>query len=310
LKNSFIAFLSYGKSERIAIIIIILLIISTVILPSVYKRYDKPLPVNDKIFDKEIAEFLKNEESAAIIEQAGFDFSNPERSVVKQIITPFQFDPNTLNVEGWKRLGFSEKQATGILKFREKGGYFRKKEDLKKLYAVTDEVYIALEPFVTISQNNKPSYNKTSGGQNPSNDSKFFSERYKAELNSADSAELVKVYGIGPVTARRIIRYRERLGGFTFIEQLREVSGIDSAKFEIIRDGVFADPDVVRKIDINKSTISQLRQHPYIDYYIAKAIVDTRVKKGAFTSPDELGEIPLIYSALYKKLRPYISINQ
>lgn len=309
MKNSFIAFLSYGKSERIAIIVIILLIISTVILPSVYKRYDKPLPADDKIFDKEIAEFLKNEESAAIVEQSGFDFTNPERSVVKQIINPFQFDPNTLNAEGWKRLGFSEKQASGILRFRDKGGYFRKKEDLKKLYAVTDEVYIALEPFVTISQNNEPSYNKTSVGQNPSNASKFFSERYKAELNSADSAELVKVYGIGPATARRIIRYRERLGGYNSVDQLREVSGIDSAKFEMIREGVFADPDVVRKIEINKATISQLRQHPYIDYYIAKAIVDNRVKKGAYTSPEELSEIPLIYGALFNKLKPYISIN-
>ncbi|MFH1121089.1 MAG: helix-hairpin-helix domain-containing protein [Bacteroidota bacterium] len=302
-------YLSFGKSERVAILAVILMIVIVVMLPAVIKRIHKPVNVSDQLFEELIAEFLKKEEVTGVAQQTGFDFTNPDRESVRQKMVLFQFDPNTLSESGWARMGFSAKQAKGIIKYREKGGRFRKKEDLKKLYAVSDEVYILIEPYIMITDR-KPESDRTFTER-----SKFdiqpgiVPERYQAELNSADSAELVKVYGIGPATAKRIIRYRERLGGYVNREQLREVAGVDSSRYEMIKEGVFADPDVVRKIDINKSSISQLREHPYIDYYIAKAIVDNRIKKGAYSSPDELREIPLIYDALYQKLRPYISIS-
>lgn len=310
LKNHFLEYLSYGKSERIAIIAVILLIVFVLLLPALYSRLHKPVPVYDASFDKAIAEFMKNEETYANVDADGFDFTNPDKEIVKRKITPFQFDPNSLDIEGWKKLGFTEKQATGIVKYRDKGGRFRKKEDLKKLYVVNEEIYILLEPFIELSDAREDPDQKTGVGNMTSYSSRNFTAKYQVELNSADSAELVKVYGIGPATARRILRYREKLGGFVSPEQLRDVAGIDSARYEMIKDGVFADAEVVRKIEINTSSIVELRQHPYIDYYIAKAIVDRRIKKGSFTSPDELREIALIYEALFMKLRPYISTNQ
>jgi competence ComEA-like helix-hairpin-helix protein len=311
LKNNLIEYLSYGKSERIAIIAVILLIVFLFLLPSMYSRFQKPSQVYDySSFDKQIAEFLKNEETYANADPGGFDFTNPDKEIVKHKIAPFQFDPNSLDEAGWKKLGFTEKQATGILKYRDKGGRFRKKEDLKKLFVVNEEIYKLLEPFIEISETRVEPDQRTEAGDKPSYSFTNSTTRYQVELNSADSAELVKVYGIGPATARRILRYREKLGGFFSAEQLKEVAGIDSARFEMIKDGVFADGDVVNKIEINLLSVTELRQHPYIDYYIAKAIVDRRIKKGFYTSPDELREIPLIYEALFMKLSPYISINQ
>lgn len=311
MKNNLIEYLSYGKSERIAIIAVILLIVFLFLLPSMYSRFQKPSQVYDySSFDKQIAEFLKNEETYANADPGGFDFTNPDKEIVKHKIAPFQFDPNSLDEAGWKKLGFTEKQATGILKYRDKGGRFRKKEDLKKLFVVNEEIYKLLEPFIEISETRVEPDQRTEAGDKPSYSSTNSTTRYQVELNSADSAELVKVYGIGPATARRILRYREKLGGFFSAEQLKEVAGIDSARFEMIKDGVFADGDVVNKIEINLLSVTELRQHPYIDYYIAKAIVDRRIKKGFYTSPDELREIPLIYEALFMKLSPYISINQ
>lgn len=310
MKNHFLEYLSYGKSERVAIIAVILLIVFVLLLPALYSRLHKPVQVYDSSFNKEIAEFLKNEETYANVDAGGFDFTNPDKEIVKRKITPFQFDPNSLDIDGWKKLGFTEKQAAGIIKYKDKGGRFRKKEDLKKLYVVNEEIYKLLEPFIGINETREEQSQKTEAGSKPSYSSNNNTVKYQVELNSADSTELVKVYGIGPATARRILRYREKLGGFISPEQLKDVAGIDSARYEMIKEGVFADAEVVRKIEINKLSITELRQHPYIDYYIAKAIVDRRIRKGTFTSPDELGEIPLIYDALFRKLRPYISITQ
>ncbi len=309
MKNQFLDYLTYGKSERVAIVAVILLIVFLLLLPSFYFRFRKPVQVYDSSFDQEIADFLKKEESYATAGQTGFDFTDPEKEIVKHKMTPFQFDPNNLDKEGWKKLGFTEKQAIGIIKYRDKGGKFRKKEDLKKLYVVNEEVYKMLEPFIVLDERRQAESQKTEAEHQPSYAGNNKTVKYQVELNSADSTELVRVYGIGPATARRILRYREKLGGFASNEQLRDVTGIDSARYEMIKDGVFADAEVIRKIDINTASIIALRQHPYIDYYIAKAIVDRRIRKGAFTSADELKEISLIYDALYVKLKPYISIN-
>jgi competence protein ComEA len=310
LKNQLFDYLNFGKSERVAIITVILLIISLILLPLIYSRFYKPEQIIDAEFDKEIADFLKNEEAFATTDQGGFDFSNPEKEIVRRTITPFRFDPNTLDKSGWMKLGFSDKQATGILKYIGKGGHFRKKEDLKKLYAISGETYNLLEPYIEIADQEPQRKYPDKEENKAASTSGFAAKKYQVELNSADSTELVKVYGIGPATARRILRYREKLGGFASIEQLKEVNGIDSARYEMLKDGVFADAEVIKKIDVNTATIIQLRQHPYIDYYIAKAIVDRRIRKGDYSSPDDLSEIPLIYDALFEKLKPYISTNQ
>ncbi len=303
-------YLNFGKSERVAIITVVLFIICIILLPLIYSRFHKPEQVIDAEFDKEIAEFLKVEEAFTKTDQRSFDFSNPEKEIVRRSITPFRFDPNSLDKNGWVKLGFSEKQATGILKYTGKGGRFRKKEDLKKLYVISEETYKLLEPYIEIADQEPQRKYPDKDENRPASATGFMLKKYQVELNSADSAELVKVYGIGPATARRILRYRDKLGGFASPDQLKEVPGVDSARYEMIKDGVFADAGEIIKIDVNSATIIQLRQHPYIDYYVAKAIVDRRIRRGEFSSPDELSEIPLIYETLFKKLRPYISTNQ
>ena len=303
-------YLSFGKSERIAIVSVIFLILVLIFFPTLYNRLYRPVQLNDPLFEKEIAAFLHQEVSTVEADPGNFDYSNPDHEVLHRNIRPFLFDPNTLDKQGWIKMGFSEKQASGIIKYHEKGGRFRKKEDLKKLYAVSAEVFNILEPFIVIEENNQLTGKTTLSEQKGNFTTKTLPERYKAELNSADSLELVKVYGIGPATARRILKYRKKLGGFASVDQLREVSGIDSTRFVMISEGVFTDPDVIEKIEINRASISQLRQHPYIDYYIAKAIVDSRIRKGAFISPEELLEIPLIHKELFEKLKPYISVSQ
>ncbi|MBK6345078.1 MAG: helix-hairpin-helix domain-containing protein [Bacteroidales bacterium] len=147
-------YLSFGKSERIAIVSVILLIILLIFLPSLYKSLLKPLQTMDTSFEAEITAFLSQEDNMAGTDPKNFDYSNPDRAVFRSGITPFIFDPNTLEKKDWIKMGFTEKQASGIVRYREKGGMFRKKEDLKKLYAVTEDVYCILEPFISIKSNN------------------------------------------------------------------------------------------------------------------------------------------------------------
>ncbi len=307
MNNRLKEYFHFGKSERNAILIVILLVVFLVLVPRIYSKYRTPVPFSDGSFAAEIDAFLKQEASVAQADQHSFDFTRPDRSAARERFHPFDFDPNTLDHAGWVRLGFTEKQAGGILKFREKGGRFFKKEDLRKLYAVSDEIYALLEPFVRIESAHNPASGLEKQPERSYPLSRTADEH--AELNSSDSAGLVKVRGIGPAFARRIIRYREKLGGFSDARQLLEVYGMDSIRFSQISKGVFADASLVRKININTANMDELRAHPYIDYYIAKAIIDKRIRKGSYASPDELLEIPLIYEDLYFKLRPYLTVN-
>ena len=102
----------------------------------------------------------------------------------------------------------------------------------------------------------------------------------KIELNTADSAELVKLYGIGPYYAVNIIKYREKLGGFAVPEQLLEVTGIDRERLEGFYDRVFADTSFISKMDLKTATEDQLAQHLYIGRYLARCIVRYRETAG------------------------------
>lgn len=170
--------------------------------------------------------------------------SRPPRKVES-----FPFDPNTVSLEDLVRLGLSERQAEVILNYRNKGGLFRKKEDFARMYVVSDTLYQRLEPFIDIP---------------------------KLDLNSADSAALVTLKGIGPYYARRIIEYRERLGGFFDPQQLMEIKGIDQERYDGLAFSVEADSSHVKKFNFWSLTKEELEAHPYIGSYAAKGILRYR----------------------------------
>ena len=119
------------------------------------------------------------------------------------------------------------------------------------------------------------------------------------ELNSADSLDLVQLYNIGPTIARRILKYRSLLGGYYCKEQLHEVYGIDSTRYADIAPHLTVNSALVTRLDLNTATIDQLKRHPYLDYYQAKAIV---------RMPDILN-IPIIDTETFKHIEPYLTCN-
>lgn len=129
------------------------------------------------------------------------------------------------------------------------------------------------------------------------------------ELNTADSLDLVQLYNIGPVIARRILKYRSLLGGYVRKEQLREVYGIDSTRYNDIAPHLTVDPSRITRIDINTADIDHLKHHPYLDYYQAKAIIRMREEKGLYQSVRDILNIPLIDSETFTRIEPYLTCN-
>ena len=206
--------------------------------------------------------------------------SNLSAPAQKRRIESFRFDPNTVSEEALVRLGLSPKQAASIGNYRSKGGRFRKKEDFAKMYVVSDSLYARLEPYIDIP---------------------------KLELNSADSAALVRLKGIGPFYARKILSYRERLGGFCDIEQIMEVEGLDSARFSGFCDAISVDTARIVKLDIWRDSTALLARHPYIGEKGARRIERFRkVYDSTLWSPANLLKEHVFTEDQFSRLSPYL----
>ena len=130
-------------------------------------------------------------------------------------------------------------------------------------------------------------------------------------LNESDSAALEKLPGIGPVLASRIIRYREKLGGFYHRSQLREVYGIDDSLYAFIEHFIETNPaeGSLKKMDINTATLETLRQHPYLRWEKAKAIIRYREANGPFANVRDLEKILTLDTLTIRRLLPYVVVN-
>jgi len=129
------------------------------------------------------------------------------------------------------------------------------------------------------------------------------------ELNTADSAKLMELKGIGPSFARRIIAYRDRLGGFVRKDQLKEVFELDSEKYAGMQAQVSIDSSLIKKIHINTVTFEQLSRFPYLSYKQMNAIIQFRQQHGEYESPADLKNIAIMDDATLEKIKPYITFK-
>lgn len=225
---------------------------------------------------------------------------------IPQPVSLFNFDPNTLDSTGWVSLGFSPKQSHSILKYRNAGAKFRKPEDLKKLFMVDEAKYIELAPFITID----PAVVNTSVKKQfePSKWERPKFERPRVELNSADTTKLMELKGIGSSFAKRIVKYRELLGGYINKMQLLEVYGMDTARFNPIAAQISVDTLLLVRININTADAKRLMKHPYLEKNQAVAIVNYRTQHGPFRHVSDLKAIHIIKQEDMQRLMPYFTI--
>ena len=225
----------------------------------------------------------------------------------ERVVERFPFDPNTADSTQLLRLGLSPWQVRNIYKYRAKGGIYRKPEDFAKLYGLTVKQYKSLQPYIRISEDYQPAatlYNNTR--EEYVRDTLKYPVKLKESehiiLNLADTSQLKKVPGIGSGGARQIVAYRERLGGFYSTDQLLDIEGFPEDALPYLQ---IQNPQL-RKINVTKPTLNQLRQHPYIGFYRAKAIVDYRRLKGNLKSLNELSLHKDFTEKAIQRLKPYV----
>ncbi len=218
----------------------------------------------------------------------------------------FAFDPNTASKEKLIDLGFAPILANRVENYRGKGGKFSVKSDLMKLYGMDAALYTQLYSWIALPIE-KPSIKRENKNEFvPSR--KLATEKF--DLNQADSSQLISVYGIGSKLSTRILKYREKLGGFISIDQLAEVYGLDTtAANELKRKAYIQESFQPKAFDLNTAAEKELAAHPYIKYTLAKAITSYRFQHGSFKSIDELKQIAILDEPSFKKIKPYLSLN-
>jgi len=198
------------------------------------------------------------------------------------------FDPNTADSLVFARLGLPPFIARNIIRYRNKGGQFRKPEDFARIYGITEAQFKALRPYIKIAPPVKhPPLSLPVMNKEPLADTirTVFKKQEKlpegvfVDINSADTLELRKIPGIGASFARRIVKYRMLLGGYYSVEQIREVYGMSSEQYEKVLPWLTVENKTLQTLSVNKLSLERLKQHPYLSFYQAKAIVELRRKK-------------------------------
>lgn len=215
----------------------------------------------------------------------------------------FPFDPNVLDSAGFTHLGLKPYVAANIIKYRGKGGRFRDKESFSRVYGVSEEKYRELEPYISLS-----SGNLGTADVNAAHDDKDKVVTI-VELNSADTAGLMQVKGIGKGYARSIIRFRQQTGGFTCVEQLREVYGMTPENFAKIKPFCTVNPSLVNQINVNTASVDKLRAHPYLNFYQARQIYELRRKKGKLTGLADFKGLSELNDSILLKIKPYLKFE-
>lgn len=217
--------------------------------------------------------------------------------------TLFKFNINTADSLELGALGLSEKSISGLLRFRSKGGLVRDMAGFDKLFSLTDRDKARLRDWV---QFELPPRDVLPAAGEVARESERTVTWRLVDLNAADSLSLLAVPGVGPATASRILSYRQRLGGFARLEQLREVYSIDSTRFEAIAPFLMVDSQaVLSKLNLNLATEQDLAAHPYFGKTLARRLVAYRSQHGNFESAEALKRIHGLDSMRLTKLLPY-----
>ena len=216
----------------------------------------------------------------------------------------FYFDPNRVTEEQAVKLGFSAKSAHTFMNYRNKGAKFYKAEDLKKLYGMTDHLFEKLKPYILIEksaiENNKW---KTDYKAKPKQEEKIL-----IEINSADSLQWLKLKGIGPGYTHRILKYKSLLGGYTNIEQLKEVYYFSDSLFNLIKDNLTVNPALIQKLKVNSVDFKTMVHHPYIKYDGTKCIF--ALKRSKKIKVEDLINSSCFSREQLQKVLPYLDFQE
>ena len=231
-------------------------------------------------------------------------YNVPERKVER-----FAFDPNTADSTQLLRLGISPFIVRNIYRYRAAGGIYRRPEDFARMYGLTRKQFEELRPYIHISddyQEARSFYKSNHSDVSPRDTITYPIKLVLGEtvqLNTADTSALKHVPGIGSGFARRIVRYRQQLGGFVSVDQLREINDFPESALGYFQLGKVQ----INRLNVNQSTLNQLKAHPYLNFYQAKAITDYRRLHGPLQNIQQLRLLEEFTPEDLSRLAPYLA---
>lgn len=287
MQHPFKEFFYFSRGERRGILVLIAGIILVFLIGYFYSyRIEQQIPSDEEIRQHVLAEAEYDAFIASVKEEEkNREKPHPPYSREQQpAIDLASFNPNTADSVTFRTLGLPGWMARNILHYRNKGGKFRKAEDFKKVYGLTEEQYQALLPYTYIAPEDTARHIPRLYTPPAANDSTAsvqallykYPEGTVVDLNRADTTELKKIPGIGSGIARLIAGYRQQLGGFYSIEQLQDIH----VDYHQLQSWLRINSKDIRPLNLNRAGIEKLRNHPYINFYQAKAFVEYRKKKG------------------------------
>jgi len=236
-----------------------------------------------------------------------FAKSEIPKSYDAPIINHVAFDPNTADVNTLLQNGIPNHVANTIIKYRSSGAIFQVKEDLKKIYTLKEDVYQKIEPFIEIEPQEKKILAKAPIPKSDFQKKEIKSVNVKIDINNSVVEDWQKLNGIGPSFSKRIVKYRNRLGGFYSIEQVGETYGLPDSTFQKIKNKL-QPSSISQKINLNQATESELKSHPYISWNQAKLIISYRKMHGDFKDINVLLKIGALKKEWLEKVKYYLTI--
>ncbi len=228
---------------------------------------------------------------------------------------PFPFDPNHADSITLKAVGLKSWQIKNMMKYRSKGGIWQSAEDFKRLYGLTSEEYERLKPYIRIAPEDRPKTNNNYKDytqeiseikEMPYQRVEKYAEGTQISLSQADTTALKGIPGIGSYYASKIVKYRNRLGGFNNIGQLEEIEGLPPG---ITRWFFLEQNPPIHKIKINESSFKELVRHPYLSYEQTKVIVNHIRRYGPLHSWKDLRLYKEFTDKDFERLAPYFTFN-
>ncbi len=318
LKDFLSQYLSFTRKERTGIVVILVLVMFFILLPFLFPYFVSHKEQDHTAFEKDIAQLkYKQADSPEIFQQRSYGDNNyrshyraSENKFYSKLPAGelFNFDPNTLSPEGWKKLGVRDKTVNTILNYVSKGGKFKQPEDIGKIWGLHEDEVQRLLPYVSIKKETPPVY--------PVNENVVKRVNIKpgnantpVDINLADTSAFIALPGIGSKLANRIINFRDKLGGFYKTEQVAETFALPDSTFQLIKKRLILSNPTVKQININTATFDELKIHPYIRYNLANAIVQYRTQHGKFAIVGDVKKIMVVTEEIYNKVSPYLSVE-
>ena len=289
--------------QWLGVVVLVVLVVGTLMVVKRFQppKEDETVWVNDST-KSQFADYQEKQDS---VRKAQWRKQRDTIAIRMEV-----FDPNTADSSTLVHLGFKPWQAKNMVKYRAAGGKYRKPEDLKKLYGMTDSMFQALTPYIYIAREEVDSVAVDSLRKDSLPRWEEENKDTILNLRTADTVELKMIHGIGSYRARQIVRYREQLGGFVSVEQVLEAKGMENVDADSLLAHFWIDSVKIEPMNVNSVGVQRLSRHPYLRFEQAQAIYELRRKKIRLDSIQQLQQIECISAETLEKIAPYLNFDK